>query len=49
MYEETIDITPAAAYVAGDEVFGFGYRDDSVDTQTGEFHLTGLFLRYTTT
>ncbi|MEE9586114.1 MAG: hypothetical protein V3W09_04360 [Nitrososphaerales archaeon] len=46
IYEETITITPAAAYVAGDEVFFFFYRDDSADTQTGEFHLTGLFLRY---
>ena len=46
IYEETIAITPAAAYVAGDEVFFFFFRDDNVDTQTGEFHLTGLFLRY---
>lgn len=46
MYEETITITPASAYVAGDEVFYFFYRDNSVDTQTGEFHLTGLFFRY---
>lgn len=49
VYEETITITPAAAYTAGDEVFGFFFRDDSVDTQTGEFHLTGLFFRYTST
>ncbi len=46
IYEETITLTPAAAYVKGDEVFFFCYRDDSVDTQTGEFHLTGLFFRY---
>ena len=45
MYEETITITPSA-YAAGDEVFFFFYRDDSVDTQTGAFHLTGLFFRY---
>lgn len=46
MYEETITLTPAAAYVAGDEVVFFFYRDDSVDSQTGEFYLTGLFFRY---
>ncbi len=45
MYEEIITITPSA-YTAGDEVFFFFYRDDSADTQTGEFSLTGLFLRY---
>ncbi len=49
MYEETITITPAAAYVAGDEVFFFFFREDGADDQTGEFHLTGLFFRYTTT
>lgn len=46
IYEETITITPSAAYVAGDEVFFFFYRDDSVDTQTGEFHMTGLNFQY---
>ncbi len=46
VYEETIALTPAAAYVAGDEVFFNFYREDGADTQTGEFHLTGLFLRY---
>ena len=46
VYEETITITPAAAYVAGDEVFFFFFRDDSVDDQTGEFHLTDLAFRY---
>ena len=48
MYEETITITPATAFVAGDEVFFFFYRDDSVDLQTTAtgFHLTGLFFRY---
>ncbi len=49
LYEETITLTPAAAYAAGDEVFFFFYRDDSVDTQTGEFHLTGLFFQYSDT
>ena len=46
MYEETITITPAAAFVAGDEVVFFFYREDTNDDQTGEFHLTGLFLQY---
>ena len=46
VYEETIAITPAAAYVSGDEVLFFFFRDDSVDDQTGEFHLTGLFFQY---
>jgi hypothetical protein len=46
MYVDTITITPASAYAVGDEVFFFFYRDDSVDTQTGEFQLTGLFFRY---
>jgi len=46
MYEETITITPAAAYVAGDEVLFYFYREDGADTQTGDFHLTGLFFRY---
>ena len=45
MYEQTITITPSA-YNSGEEVFFFFFRDDSVDTQTGEFHLTGLFFRY---
>jgi hypothetical protein len=46
MYEETIIITPAAPYVAGDEVPWWFFRDDSVDTQTGEFHITNLLFRY---
>ena len=49
VYEETITLTPASAFVVGDEVFFFFYRDDSVDTQTGAFHLTGLYLRYSDT
>ena len=49
MWEGIITITPTAAFVAGDEVFFFFYRDETVDTQTGEFHLTGLFLRYSDT
>lgn len=46
VYEETITITPAAAYVAGDEVYFFFFREDGADDQTGEFHLTGLFFQY---
>ena len=44
-----ISVTPAAAFVAGDEVFYFFYRDDSVDTQTSDFHLTGLYFQYSDT
>ena len=46
MYTETITITPSAAFVAGDQVFYFFYRDGSVDDATFEFNLTGLFFRY---
>ena len=46
MYEETIAMTPAAAYVPGDEVFYHFFRDDSVDDTTFDFHVTGLFFRY---
>lgn len=46
MYEETITITPGSAYVAGDEVFFFFYRDGSVDDATFEFNLTGLYFRW---
>ena len=46
MYEETITITPTAAYVAGDEVFYFFFRDEDQDDSTGDFILTGLFLQY---
>ncbi len=46
LYEETIAITPAAAFVTGDEVFYYFFRDDSVDTQTTDFILTGLFFRF---
>lgn len=46
VFEETITITPGSAYVAGDEVHFFFYRDDSVDTTAIELSLTGLFFRY---
>ena len=45
-YEEIITITPAAAYVKGDRVPFFFFRDDSVDDQTGEIHHVELFFRY---
>lgn len=47
MYEETITLTPASAYVAGDTVFFELFRDDSVDTTTFNFILTELLLQYT--
>lgn len=46
-YIETITLTPAAAYVAGDTVYLKFYRDDSVDTQTIDFLLTDLEFQYT--
>lgn len=49
MYEETITLTPASAYAAGDTVFLFCYRDDSVDTTTFNFLLTELLFQYSDT
>lgn len=49
MYEETITLTPASAYVAGDTVFLFFYRDDSVDDTTFNFLLTDLLFQYSDT
>lgn len=49
VYEETIALTNAGTFVIGDDVAGFVYIDDSVHTYTGQFLLTGLFFRYTTT
>jgi hypothetical protein len=46
MFEIDITLTPASAYVAGDEIFFFLYRDDDVDTQTGEFHLIDPVFKY---
>ncbi len=45
-YEETITLTPAAAYVAGDTILINLFRDDSVDTTAWNFLLTSLALRY---
>lgn len=49
MYEETITLTPAAAYVASDTIFLSFYRDDSVDTSTFDFILTDLLFRFSDT
>lgn len=46
MYEETITLTPASAYQAGDTVFLKFYRDDSVDTTAFDFLLTDLLFQY---
>lgn len=45
MYEQTITITPVD-FSVGHEIFFRFFREDGADTQTGEFHLTGLFFRY---
>ena len=49
VYEETITLTNAGTFVIGDDVPYFFYIDDSAHTYTGQFLLTGLFFRYTTT
>jgi hypothetical protein len=49
MYEETITITPSAAYQPGDTVFFYFYRDDSADTTTWNFLLTDLLFQYSDT
>lgn len=49
IYELAITLTPAAAFAAGDEVFYYFYRDGANDSQTGDFHLTGLFFQYSDT
>jgi hypothetical protein len=47
MYEITITLTPASAYVAGDTVFVWFYRDDSADTTSWALLLTDLLFQYT--
>jgi hypothetical protein len=49
MYEETITLTPAAAYQVGDTILLSFYRDDSVDTTTFDFILTELLFRFSDT
>jgi len=46
MFELSITLTPASAYVAGDEVLLSFYRDDSVDNTTFDFSLSQLFFEY---
>ena len=45
-YELAITLTPSAAFTALRQVYIRYYRDDSVDTQTINFLLTGLFFEY---
>ena len=47
MYEISITLTPASAYVAGDTVFVKLYRDDSVDSTTWDFLVTDILFQYT--
>jgi len=47
IYEISITLTPASAYVAGDEVFCYIYRDDDVDTTTFSFILLNAYFEYT--
>ncbi len=46
MYEETLALTPASAYAAGDTVFLWFFRDDDQDTTTFNFLLTDLLFQY---
>ena len=48
-YEEIITLTPAAAYVVGDTIYLWFFRDDDQDTTTMQFHLTDLIFRYSDT
>lgn len=45
-YEITISLTPASAFTAHRQVYIRYYRDDSVDTQTIGFLLTGLYFQF---
>lgn len=47
VYEISITLTPASAYVAGDEVLCKIYRDDSVDLTTWDFLLLNAYFEYT--
>ena len=48
-YEEVIAITPAVAYVPGQKVFYFCYRNGAVDTTTIDFIVDDLIFRYSDT
>lgn len=45
-YELAITLTPASAFTALRQVYIRYYRDDSVDTQTINFLLTGLYFEF---
>jgi hypothetical protein len=49
VFEETITITPAAAWTTGDLVFLWFFRDNSVDDTTINFLLTDLLIQYSDT
>lgn len=49
MYEETIVPTPASAYVAGDTVFLWFFRDNDQDTTTFNFLVTDILFQYSDT
>lgn len=46
MYEETITMTPSAAYLPGDTVFFRFFRDNSVDSTTINFDCTDVLFQY---
>lgn len=48
-YDETITITPAAAWNPGEKVFLYFYRDDGTDTTTWNFLLLDLLIQYSDT
>lgn len=49
MFEIAITLTPASAYVVGDTVFLWFFRDDSVDDTTFNFLMQHLFFQYSDT
>lgn len=44
--EVVVTLTPSSAFVPGDTVYFFAYRDDSADTQTGAVHDVKLHFRW---
>jgi len=46
LLEIPITMTPASSLQPGDRVYFFAYRDDSVDTQTGDWHDVRAYFRY---
>jgi hypothetical protein len=49
MYEDSIALTPTSAYVAGDTVFLWFFRDNDQDTTTFNFLVTDLLFQYSDT